>query len=125
MLNLFMAGGFPMWFLLVFGLLAIAGAALFAHKPDAQRLGAVKALSVATLASIGAGTASDFAAVGYAVPERFANEPNVHMIVLTGFAESMSPAILGFALLSIVWLIVAVGHRRLRRAEGPTAVAAA
>lgn len=125
MLQLFQAGGFPMWFLLIFGLLAIVGAVLFARRPDQNTLGAVKALSVAVLASIGAGTASDFAAVGYNVPEHFADEPNVHLIVLTGFAESMSPAIMGFAILSVVWLIVAVGHRRSRQAEGPKPVAAA
>ena len=120
MLQLFQAGGVAMWFLLIFGVLTLVGAVLFARKPDAQRLAAVRALRGATLCSVGAGTASDFAAVGYNVPEHFADEPNVHMIVLTGIAESMSPAILGFAILSIAWLIVAVGHRRDRAAVGPT-----
>jgi hypothetical protein len=124
MIEFFMAGGVSMWFLLLFGALTLAGAVLFARRPDATRLGAVKALSVATLCSVGAGTASDFAAVGYNVPQHFADEPNIHMIVLTGIAESMSPAILGFAILSIAWLIVAVGHRRLRAADGPTPLAA-
>jgi hypothetical protein len=120
MLEFFMAGGFPMWFLLIFGGLSLAGAVLFARRPDAQRLASVRALSVATLCSVGAGVASCFAAVGYNVPQHFADEPNVHMVVLTGIAESMSPAIMGLAILSITWLIVAVGHRRLRHAEGPT-----
>lgn len=104
-----------MLFVLLLGALAAVAAIRFAWKPDERRIGAVRALSVATLCSIGVGTCSDLAAVGQHVahnPE-WAHSPDLHLLLLEGFAESMSPGILGFALLAITWLVMAVGHRRL------------
>jgi hypothetical protein len=37
------------------------------------------------------------------------------LIVMTGVAESLSSVILGFSFLTLVWLLMAVGHRRLAR----------
>ncbi len=42
----------------------------------------------------------------------WANSPKVHLIILEGFGESMSPGILGFSLLALVALECAVGMRR-------------
>lgn len=116
MAALFAAGGIPMFFIVAFGLIALVAAVLFAIRPDVRKVEAVKSLSIATVLSVFAGVASDFAAVGYNVPRHpeWSRSPNVGLIILEGFAESMSPAIFGFSMLAVVWMIMAVGHRRLR-----------
>jgi hypothetical protein len=111
------AGGFPMYFVLGFGLIALGAALFFAAKPDARRVDSIRALTWATLFSIFGGIVSDIAAVGTKVPNNpeWANNPKIHLIVMEGIAESMAPGILGFTLLSLVWMVMAVGHRRLAR----------
>lgn len=114
-MDLFRAGGFPMWFILAFGLIALAVGARFAFRPERWLLPVLAALGAAVLFSVFAGTLADFATVAYAVPSRpeLANSPRVHLIILQGFGESMSPGILGFSFLSLLALECAVGLRRL------------
>lgn len=113
---LIQAGGFPMIFILLFGLITLGAAIRFAWRPDERRVAAVKALSWAVLCAIGAGITSDLAAVGYNVTHRdFGPDAQTHMIVLEGFAESMAPGIVGFTLLMLAWMVMAVGYRRLGR----------
>lgn len=115
MLEMFRAGGFPMWAILAFGLFDLGLGARFAFRPERGHLPVIVALGFAVLFSVLAGTAADFAAVGTQVPRRleWAQSPQVHLIVLQGFGESMSPGILGFSLLSLVALECAVGLRKL------------
>src|SRR5207249_1717062 len=63
MLDLMRNGGFPMWIILLFGLLALGSAARYALRPDAQRVGFIKAMGRATLFATLAGTAADLGAV--------------------------------------------------------------
>jgi len=109
------AGGVPMLFVLLLGVAAAVAAVRFAWRPDERRIGAVRALTVAALFSIGVGTCSDLAAVGHNIAsnDEWAHSPDMPLMVLQGVSESMSPGILGFALLTIAWLVMAVGHRRL------------
>src|SRR5262245_13178706 len=106
MLEMFRAGGFPMWAILAFGLFDLSLGARFAFRPERRLLPVIVALGCAVLFSVFAGTAKDFATVGMQVPHRpeLANSPQIHLIILEGFAESMSPSILGFSLLSLVAL---------------------
>jgi len=115
MLDLFRAGGFPMWAILAFGLFDLALGARFAFRPERRLLPVIVALGFAVLFSVFAGTAADFATVAIQVPHRpeWAESPKVHLIILEGFGESMSPSILGFSLLSLVSLECAVGLRKL------------
>lgn len=114
MLEVFRDGGFPMWFILVFGLVALGAAVRFAVRPRPEAMAPIRALTTATLFSIGSGTAAALAAVGKKVPANpeWAHSPDLHLIVMTGIGESMAPAILGCSLLSLVWLVMAVGERR-------------
>ncbi len=77
MVELMQAGGVPMFFVLIFGVIAFGAAVLFAVRPDARRIDAVQALTRATLFSIGAGIVADIAAVGSKVPANpeWANSP--------------------------------------------------
>ncbi|MBM4321286.1 MAG: hypothetical protein FJ125_15400 [Deltaproteobacteria bacterium] len=103
-----------------FGLVALVAAALFVWRPDVRKVETVRALERAVLFSTLSGLVSALAAVGYKVPANpeWARSPDMPLIVMTGIAESMSAPILGFTVLSLVALLVAVGHRRLARRGG-------
>ena len=112
----FVVGGWSMWFLLILGGLCLLAAGGFAFRPDPTQLPRIASLSRAVGWSALVGVASDLAAVGFHIPHKpeWAHSPDVHLLVLEGFAESMSPAIFGGALLSVASLLVAAGHARLR-----------
>lgn len=115
MLEFFRAGGFPMFVVLFLGLAALVNGGLFAFRPDERRVGTIRALSTATGFSVLAGVTADLATVCHYVPlnPEWSKSPDIHLVILTGIAESLTPAIMGCTMLSLVWLMVAVGHRRL------------
>lgn len=117
MLEMFKEGGWSMFFVVAFGAMAFVAAVVFAARPDPRRVEVVRSLTRATVFSIAAGIVADIAAVGHNVPANpeWANSPKIHLVLLQGIAESMAPGVLGFTLLSLVWLVMAVGHRRLGR----------
>ena len=47
------------------------------------------------------------------VPQNWGDDPKWHFIMMKGFAESMSPGILGFPLLALTAMLCAVGMNRL------------
>ena len=112
---LMVAGGAPMIVIVLFGLVALFAAARFAYRPDRAQLPWLVGLCLAVLFSIPAGVAADLAAVAVNVPNNpeLAESPQLGLIVLVGFGESMAPAILGFGLLLVVALVATVGLRRL------------
>lgn len=111
----FVAGGFPMIFVLVFGLVALAAAARFAWRPEAGRLGHIAALCVSVLFASLAGVAAAVLAVSVKVPANpeWANSPDLPLILLVGLGEALTPAVLGFSFVAVVALVTAVGLRRL------------
>jgi hypothetical protein len=117
MIEFFQAGGVAMWFVLLFGVASLVAAGAFAVSPDPRKVEAVRALTGAAVFSIAAGIVADLAKVGSTVashPE-WSVSPKIHLIVMQGFAESMTPGVLGFSLLALTWMVMAVGHRRLAR----------
>ncbi|HMI93682.1 MAG TPA: hypothetical protein VK509_20050 [Polyangiales bacterium] len=112
----FVVGGWSMWFLLVLGGLSVLAAGKFAFRPDETQLPRIAALSRSVGWSILVGVSSDLAAVGFTIPSKpeWAHSPDLPLIVLEGFAESMSPAIFGGAILSVISILLAAGHARLR-----------
>lgn len=114
MLTFFQEGGFPMFFLLGFGVAALVVAVLYARVPGKARLRQTVALSFATGFTAITGTATDIATVGHQVPAFLARHPEMTLpeVLLQGLAESMAPLILGFTLLSLVALVVTVGLYR-------------
>jgi hypothetical protein len=119
MLEFFLAGGVAMLPILVFGVLAIVAAVAFARKPDERRFAMVRALSATTVFGTLAGVAACIGAVMTKIPSNpeWAHSPDLSLIVMTGLGESMSPPIMGFALLAVAWLVVAVGWRRMPAAD--------
>ena len=76
----------------------------------------IRALTWATLLGIASGLCANVAAVmTYAANNA---PPDLHLVVMQGLAEAVAPGVLGFTMLSISWLLVAVGTRRVQdRAE--------
>lgn len=114
MLDFFRAGGYSMWFILVLGGVTLGVSIWFAIRPGERKLAFLRPMSVATVFSVLSGVFSDLGAVMHTVTNRpeFAQSPDLHLIVMTGIGESMAPAILGFSILSVAWLLAAVGLRR-------------
>lgn len=114
-MDFFMMGGFPMFLILVFGAVALVNAARFAWAPGPGRVPYQVALGASLLFAGLGGTATDLMTVALKVPqnEEWAADPQVWLIVLTGFGESMAPTILALGALIAQSLLVALGLRRL------------
>lgn len=118
--NAFIAGGWGMWSTLLFGGLALATAVRYALKTDARKLSIIRALSLATLYSTLVGMCSGFIAVSHYVDRNWAElktKGEFGYIVLQGLGEIANLPALGFMLLTLTWLFVAVGTRRLQERD--------
>lgn len=120
MWTLVIEGGYPMWFLVLFGIAGLVAAVGYARRPTRPGLRVVIGLAITTFMSVCTGTAADVAAVGHKAPDYVRSHPNVRLteVILAGVGESMSPAILGFSMLTIVALVVTLGMRRSGHLEG-------
>jgi hypothetical protein len=119
MMTLMRDGGFPMWFIVACGLVALGGAFRYAFQPDAARLGFVKYMASATLFATLAGLFLDVAAVCRALAgqgpiptEALAQDGHIATFLFRGLTEAMSPALVGFLLLALVALVCGVGRSR-------------
>lgn len=113
MLTLIRDGGFSMWFILAFGAVTLVTAFLFAVRPAEVHQRFIRWMALSTLFSVLGGVATDLATTFYTVSgDKVPDELRTRM-AMRGVAESMAPAIVGFAMLSLVALMVAVGKRRL------------
>lgn len=113
MWNLFRNGGFPMYFVVGFGLVTMLTAFSYAMRPAAERERFVRWMGLATIASVLCGTAADLAAVARYVATTPMETGKMLAIVVEGVGESMSPAIFGFSMLSLAAAMIAVGKRRV------------
>jgi hypothetical protein len=113
MIDFFKAGGFIMFVLVAVGLPLLAVAARFARNADPQRLSLIRALTSALAFAAIAGIASDVMAVCHYVARTPDALARPLPILLTGLAESLTPAILAGAIASIAWILVGVGVRRM------------
>lgn len=127
MLTLIKNGGVPaMLFILLTGLIGLGTAFYFAIRARRASLGFIKSLAMATLFGTLASTCADVGATLQFASHTLEKNPHdvetaVH-IVIEGAAESMSPGILGFGFLALIWMLVAVGRRRLDERESARAV---
>ncbi len=115
MIRFFLAGGVPMLFVVVLGLLAVASSIPCARRPGPGPLAVVRALTAATVFSVLCATWTDLCAVFTRVPAHpeWTADSGLAPVLLTGLGEALTPGVVGFALLSVTWLLVAVGARRV------------
>lgn len=127
MLTLIRNGGVPaMLFILLTGLIGLGSAFYFAIRARRASLGFIKSLAMATLFGTLASTCADLGATLNFAGRTLEKSPHdletaVH-IVIEGTSESMSPGILGFGFLALIWMLVAVGRRRLDEREAARSV---
>src|SRR5690349_16294264 len=103
MANLIREGGFPMFFLLAFGLVAMSLAVRFALRPSQRALRTALAMAVATACTAVTSICTALWVVGHQAPEYLKRHPETHLaeVVLLGVAEALTPGILGFTMLSL------------------------
>lgn len=109
------AGGFGMYQVGLFGVALLLTSVHFAVRPEERRLPYLRALSTATLMSIALAVTTDIAAVCWALAH-WKQPSELVSVLFIGLWESLNPAGLGFALLSLAWLAKAFGLWRLGRA---------
>jgi hypothetical protein len=120
MVKLIIDGGAPIWFVILFGGIALAAAARFAIRGREQPLGFIKAMLGATLMATLSALCANLGAVFFYVssPSAIASGPHRFDEMIEGFGESMSSGIMGFALLAATALLLAVGLHRSEASTG-------
>jgi hypothetical protein len=114
-MNYILAGGWAALSTMLFSGICLYVAVRFALKAQPRRLAIIRALTATTVFSMIGGVAQNFISVMWkttSIPE-LRDAPDFHMVVMQGLGEAMVPAVLGSMLLTLVWLLVAVGTRRL------------
>lgn len=116
-MKLMQEGGFPMVFILLFGLAGLGAAIRYAMAPSDRFQALCTSLGRATLFSTLATLGADLGATFHALAgQRFPNidikSPDGPQMLLQGLGESMSPIIMGCALLALLHLFHAIGSFR-------------
>jgi hypothetical protein len=113
MVTLFRNGGFVMYFILLFGLLALIPAVASVFRSDTKNHGYVKWMLIALLGSIVSGTCADVGAtLRFVVDAKNKNDPTWSTSLLEGLQESLSPSLLGMSFITLTALALAVAKRR-------------
>ncbi|NOU29736.1 MAG: hypothetical protein HOO96_17665 [Polyangiaceae bacterium] len=108
-----------MWFVLLFGAIALGSSAYFAARPTHQRLAFIKWMMLTTGFAVVSGTTSGLGAVFHGLGDMMNVESAQRTrILFTGLAECMSAGTLGFSLLGLTAMLTAVGSRRLASMSG-------
>jgi hypothetical protein len=121
MKTFFLEGGWGMFPVLLVGLVVLYASIRYLVDGEPVRLRFLLALSLAQLALVAQATLADVAAV---MNHLIHTKPEVFSVLLVaGLKESTRPALLGFGLLSLSLILVAigvyrVGQRELRAARG-------
>jgi hypothetical protein len=113
MFDFMRAGGWMMFLILAIAIPMLVVAAKFARNATPHGLSLVRALTTAVVFASIAGVVTDLATVARnvsSVPELM-KEPLAN--ILWGFNEAMAPATFGFSLITLAWILVAFGVRRM------------
>jgi hypothetical protein len=113
MLEFFRDGGFGMYPILGFGVVTLFTAAYFAIRAQPQVKGFIEGMAKALLFSSLTGTATGFAATLSCASSRKCTDEEPLRIVMMGIRESLNCVIMGFAFLTMIYLLTAVGQRRV------------
>ena len=90
MIELWLEGGFSMFFVLALGIAVLVSSAMFARRPDPRKVETLRALAASLLFAALTGLATNLSAVFHKVPNRpeWAHSPDLNLIVMTGLGES-------------------------------------
>jgi len=109
----FRAGGWSMWFILIFGVIAVSAAGRFAFGgvPALERFS--RQMIATTLLASGFGFVMGMIMVGRYIVERTTTTDQRFAILIEGTGEASSNLAMGFLLSTLASLLVAIGQRRL------------
>jgi hypothetical protein len=110
MLTLIRNGGVPMLFILAFGLIGLGSSVYFSIAAKREIRGFVRWMMMTTFLAVLAGTVADIGATCTYVANQTVFEART---LVEGLGESMSPGIMGLALLTLTAMFVAVAERRI------------
>jgi hypothetical protein len=106
-------GGPPIWVILLFGVVALADAALLVRRPEERKLAFLRALTVAEIFAMVGGFAGGVAkSINGCSNLPPALRDRWPFLVAKGTAESLADIILGAVLLSLAWFVAAIAVRR-------------
>ncbi len=109
----FRQGGWGMFPVLIVGLVSLGSAAFFAARGDAGLRPSLRALSRALVGFMVTAVASNLIAVCFFLQRPELDDGTRVRLLLQGTGESLTPLTLGGAFLALLWLLVAVGERRI------------
>jgi hypothetical protein len=113
MLTLVRDGGMPIWFVILFGLIALVDAVLIARRADARKLAFLRAMTLtvvfAMITGFAGGVAKSIHGCRGLPPARRAEWP---FFLMLGTGESLAIVVMGSTLLTLAWFIAAIGVRR-------------
>ena len=113
MLEFLRAGGVPALIILLLGAVSLVTAANFFRAADPGRLAVVRALNVAVTWAVIVGVAANFRAVASHVAQDPEWSKAPLLPLLQGFAESLVPVVLGGTILSVSWILIGFGLRKI------------
>ena len=98
---------------LLLSIITLSLAVSFAARPTDKKLEILKPMSWATLFSILAAIAGGLGAAAlHASKAESGGKTELLSQVMRGLAEAMVPAVFGFVVLALSWMVVSVGLRR-------------
>ena len=103
----------PMLVVLAIAVISLLFALWFAVAADAKRLAILRALTWTQVFAIVSGVASNLVAVCWYVGKLPDNQPVDVKTVFIGIGEALTPAIAGGTALTLTWLLISLGMRRV------------
>ncbi|MEP6863720.1 MAG: hypothetical protein ABJE66_24045 [Deltaproteobacteria bacterium] len=113
MLQFFINGGWMMFVVLATAIPMLVIAVKFARDATPHRLSLIRALTTAVVFASLAGTVTDLASVARNIVQIPEFHKDLVDNLLLGINESLGPVILGFPLITLAWILVAFGVRRM------------
>lgn len=111
------AGGYPIWIVIALTVPSLILAIRFAIAVDARKLAMLRALSWALGFAVLSGVTSNVMAVMFHLgrsPEAL-RDPLPSLFI--GLGEALTPAVLGTSALTVVWILITFGLRRMPKSE--------
>lgn len=110
----FIAGGFPMVFIALFGAIALASGARYAALGGALRPSLAYGAAVGCMSIAGAAVDLSFVGRHIGAIEEDVAPAQLLQIALVGVGEALAPIVFGFAVLCALSLLCAIGLQRHR-----------
>lgn len=112
------AGGYTTWLLLLLGAVLLVAAIRFLRGPTPRRLAFLRALSVAYVLFTLGGVATNVTVVLWGVTRNRPPGQGLELdALIQGLGEAITPIGVGFTILAMIWVLIAIGVRKAHAGE--------